>query len=666
MKISSFDVFDTVLTRVVGDPKAVFLLLGKQLLAQSFVSCTPEAFAHARSRAESRSYRNIGEIYTLANIYTELAIALQLTDEQCEKIMHLELELESELIRPVPIAIKCIQAAHDQGDYVVFMSDMYLPAAFIQKQLVHHAFWQEGDELYVSNEYGKSKASGDLFRELIARKKIFPMNLFHWGNDLSVDVQGAKKVGVKAQHFKEGNLNRYEQLLESHSRATEGLASAMAGASRLARLQVPASNLHEQALRNVAAGVVAPTLVGYVLWVLLQAKKIRLKRLYFVSRDGQILLEVARRLIDKLDIDCELHYIYGSRLSWNLPALASLDEDQTEQMLKRSSWMLDTTSALSLRDFWARVNIAPEEIEDCLASLGFRKEDWERILSTYEQQALHPLLDIRKVKDLILQKAVQQYKILINYLNQEKLLDATPKGVVDLGWFGSSYDSLYPILKSQDATLDVGLFFGLRSNAKKNQSSSKKGYFFDDRLQIGFKWALPEMGIVPLEMFCAADHGTVVSFIEENGQARPVFREEHNQKVIDWGLQLVRDAVYCFTENLLLETSLVNPYADVREASADVLKSFWMTPYELEANAWGAFPWEKGHSEKTDSLAESYQWAHVAKSFLTAKLASHQSIWTEGAIARSSPLVCNAMQGFLHYRRLLLVIKSKIRQTFTI
>jgi FMN phosphatase YigB (HAD superfamily) len=660
MQISSFDVFDTVLTRAVGDPKIIFLLLGKQLSKESFIECTSEAFAYSRIGAQYRAYKNIGERYTLHHIYVELAVALQLNDEKQMEVMRRELELESELIRAVQISRKNIQSARDRGDHVVFMSDMYLPTTFIQEQLARHSFWQEGDELYVSNEYGKSKATGDLFRKLIARKKILPMNLFHWGNDLRVDVQGAKKVGGNAQHFEEGNLNRYEQLLESHSRATEGLTSAMAGASRLARLQIPTSNFHEQALLDVAAGVVAPTLVGYVLWVLLQAQKIGLKRLYFVSRDGQILLEIARRLIDKLDIDCELHYIYGSRLSWNLPALASLNEEQAEQMLKRPSWILDTTSTLSLRDFWARVNIAPEEIEDFLASVGFQKENWERALSTHDQQALHPLLDDRKVKDLILQKAVQQHKILINYLSQEKLLDTTPKGVVDLGWFGSSYDSLYPILKSKNATLDIGLFFGLRSNTQKNQNSSKKGYFFDERLQIGHRWALPEMGIVPLEMFCAADHGTVISFIEEDGKAQPVFKEKHNQRVIDWGLPLVRTAVNYFAENLILEASLVNPYADVREASADVLKLFWLSPSESEATAWGDFPWEKGHSDKTDSLAKSYSGIDVAKSFITTRLTSNQSVWTEGAIARSSLPIRKTIQGFRRFRQSILAIKSKI------
>jgi FMN phosphatase YigB (HAD superfamily) len=665
MKIASFDVFDTVLTRIVGDPKAIFLLLGKKLFRLSLVACTPEAFARARIKAEPRAFNNIGEKCTLHHIYAEMAIALRLTDEQQEKIMQLELELESEFMRPVPIARKIIKSVRERHDRVAFLSDMYLPAEFIHEQLVRHSFWQEGDVLYVSNKYGKSKATGQLFQELIVSERVLPRRISHWGNDLHVDIRGAKKVGIKAQHFQDGNLNRYEQLLESYSYATEGLSSIMAGASRLVRLQIPVSSPYEEALRNVAAGVVAPILVGYVIWVLQQAQKKGLKRLYFVSRDGQILLEIARRLVGKLDIDCELRYVYGSRLSWNLPALAILDKDQVLQMLERPSWLLDITSAISVRDFLVRVNITPEEIESSLAKIGFKKANWERLLSSGEQQTLHLLLKESKVNDLILEKAAQQQKILINYLAQEKLLDTIPKGLVDLGWFGSSYDSLYPILKSKAATLDVGLFFGLRGRSQKNQSSSKKGYFFDEQSQTGFASALPGLAIVPLEMFCAADHSTVVGFIENSEQAYPLFKEKINQNVLDWGLPLVRDAVYSFVENLLLDNGLVNPYIDVREATMGVLNSFWLTPSESEAVAWGNFPWEKGHSERTDTLAANYNWLHIAKSFLTLRLAPHQGIWVEGSIARSSRPIRKAIKGFLRYQRLLSVTKSKFLKKIT-
>lgn len=663
-QISSFDVFDTVLVRSVGTPRAIFLLLGKELTSIGLINCTPEAFAQARIRSEHLAHRNIGEYYSLKHIYTELALGLQLTDEQREAILERECILESKLIHPVPTARELIQAARNQGQHIVFTSDMYLPANFIQEQLVRHSFWAEGDVLYVSNEYGKSKATGELFRELITRENALPTKITHYGNDLRSDIQGGKKVGLNVQHFPQGNLNHYEQILESYSAATEGLASAMAGASRLVRLQIPVFSRKEEALRDVAAGVVAPTLVGYVLWILQQAQIMKLKRLYFVSRDGQVLLQIARKLVGRLNIDCELHYIYGSRLSWNMPALISLDQQQAFEMLKRPSWILDSTSTLSIRDFLGRVYLTPEDISDSLASVGFTAKDWSRVLTSNEQKALHPLIENSQVIRLIFNKAAQQQQVLIKYLEQIGILDSTPKGIVDVGWFGSSYDTLATVLKTRGITLDVGLFFGLKGSCQNHQDDAKKGYFFDQRTQTGFQHALPELGIVPLEMFCSGDHGTVVSFREEGEQVRPVLREEQNQRVIDWGLPLVRKAINCFAENLLLDPCLVNPEADMREATSAVLQSFWSTPSEVEANAWGDFPWEKGHSEKTDSLAKSYNWLHLAKSVLTGKLPDNQSLWFEGAIARSSPLIRQGIKILLRYLRLLSVIKSKIRRYF--
>jgi predicted HAD superfamily hydrolase len=659
MQIASFDVFDTLITRVVGEAKAIFLLLGKQLANQCLIECTPETFARARIQAEPLAFTNMGKRYTLYHIYIELAIALGLNDDRQEKILQQELDLESKLMCPIPTGKSHLQAARERGERVVFVSDMYFPAEFIQEQLQRHQFWQDGDRLYVSNEYGKSKATGGLYQELITREGVSPDNITHTGNHPLIDVREAEKAGLRALCLEAGNLNRYEEILESYAYATEGLSSAMAGASRLARLEVPVSDPHQQAVRDVAAGVVAPTLVGYLLWVLLQAREMGLKRIYFVSRDGQILLEIAQKLLPKLKIDCELRYIYGSRLAWNLPALVSLDREGAFQMLKRSSWVLDATTEISIRDFLARVSITPEEIGDSLIAVGWQKPDWEKVLSPNEQQVLHPLLDNSHVKDLILEKAAQQQKMLMKYLAQEQLLDTAPKGLVDLGWFGSSYDALSPVLKSNDATLDVGLFFGLRSNSKNDRNPSKKAYFFDERSQTGFKEALPELGIACLEMFCSGDHGTVVSFREKQGQVQPVLREERNQKVIDWGLPLVREAVNCFCEHLLLDPDLVNPWSDMRAAAADVLRAFWLNPSEAEAKAWGDFPWEKGHGEKTDALAAPYNWSQAVRSFLTARLAPHPGTWQQGSITRSSPPIRMAIQGFLGYRRLLLSLKSK-------
>jgi len=86
--------------------------------------------------------------------------------------------------------------------------------------------------------------------------------------------------------------NRFEALLAAGPPA----AARFAVASAQARAAVPSATPHEAALRDVAAGVAAPLLAGYVAWLLLDAERRGIRRVYFLARDGQVLLDLARRL----------------------------------------------------------------------------------------------------------------------------------------------------------------------------------------------------------------------------------------------------------------------------------------------------------------------------------------------------------------------------------
>ena len=111
---------------------------------------------------------------------------------------------------------------------------------------------------------------------------------------------------------------RYARLLDGADAADLGrrLAAAATAAGAEHRLEDP----HLRAVDEVGRWVAAPLLVPYVLWLLCDARARGLKRLYFVARDGQVLLAIARRLAPRVGFDGELRYLYGSRRSWE-PAL---------------------------------------------------------------------------------------------------------------------------------------------------------------------------------------------------------------------------------------------------------------------------------------------------------------------------------------------------------
>jgi FMN phosphatase YigB (HAD superfamily) len=666
-QIASFDVFDTVLTRAVGSPYMVFLLLGRRLHRLSLIPCTPEAFAQARIEAQRRASRNAGGAdskVTLGEIYAELESVLGFTAAQCDQLIHLEYALEEELMRPVPGARQRLQAARARGQRVVFVSDMYLPAAFIQKQLAQHGLWGDGDGCYVSCEYAKSKATGALFRELLRHEGVTSTLVTHCGNDQRGDVRAAKRIGLRVTPFLDANPNRYEQILDSHAWATEGLSSVMAGASRQARLTVAAPSATRAALRDITASVTAPTLVGYVLWILRRAQQLGLQRLYFMSRDGQILLEIARRLVRQLPLACELRYLYGSRRSWLLPAITSIDEEQL-------SLLQSFSPSPTVRHLLSRVDIAPEDISDSLLSIGLAENSWSRHLRRSECQALYRVLqDDSRAHQLILQRAAARRALMIRYLRQEGLPDLTAWAMVDVGWVGRLQNALGRIFAPDEGTPPVGFYFGLRRNPPVTPSfGQQEAYFFNERRGVGFIDLLPHQGVqILLEVFCSGDHGQVIGFEKKGEEVCPILKDDLNPPLLDGGLELLRETIYCFIDHLLLDASLINVEADMRAATAEVLKAFWLRPAVAEARALAAFPCEIGFADDTSPvrLAEGYRWQHVVPPLWP--VPKHQSrlpMWPAGAQALTAPHVQVALKistlASRACRRLLRPVKRAIR-----
>jgi predicted HAD superfamily hydrolase len=92
----------------------------------------------------------------------------------------------------------------------------------------------------------------------------------------------------------------------------------VAGASRLARLRIEARNQSERSLRDITASVVAPQLVDFVNWTLSEAIRRGLKRIYYLSRDGQVLKLLAEKIKSARGLDIDLRYLYTGRQAWVL------------------------------------------------------------------------------------------------------------------------------------------------------------------------------------------------------------------------------------------------------------------------------------------------------------------------------------------------------------
>jgi FMN phosphatase YigB (HAD superfamily) len=384
-EVATFDVFETVLVRAVSPPQAVFDLAGRRAVEEGLLACSPQAFGRARAWAESRALHWHRAETTLERIYAELTAALGLPAEAGGRLGEIEMEVEAELLQPVPAGARLVQEHRARAGSVVYVSDMYLPAEFIQAQLERHGLFVPGDVLYVSHAHGSTKRGGALY-DVVAEAEGVPTSaLLHHGNDRRSDVEGAATAGARSVLLPAANPNRYEKALQEHRTSTDGLTATMAGASRLARLHVEPNGAREEALVDVAAGVMAPVLVAYVTWVLRRSEALGLRRVYFVARDGQVLLRVAEHLAPRLGIDLELRYLYGSRLVWNRVVASPTTNPQVWHSLIGLS-----SDGVANRDILERTGLDPATVERVIAGSGAGPDVWA---STTDRAPLFETLD---------------------------------------------------------------------------------------------------------------------------------------------------------------------------------------------------------------------------------------------------------------------------------
>lgn len=638
-QIACFDVFDTVLTRATGSPASVFLILGNELHTSGRIACTPEVFARLRVAAESTARRasSSGEV-TLSDIYRTLQQSLHLDDAQRDHVAQMEMDLERSLIRPVPRTLPLIRQARKAGARVVFASDMYHSRDFITSLLRDAAAFEEGDLVFVSSEHGCNKHDGQLFRKIAEACGTTARSIAHYGNDPMADVRRPRRLGAAASRCGDCDLTRYEAILERHSFATGGLSSLLAGAARVTRIHLEHSKRYEPAIDDVAAGVISPFLVAYVSWVLQQAKRRNLASLYFVSRDGQIMLDVARTLAPRLGVDCDLRYLYGSRQAWHIAGLHSIEPSDFD-------WIFEAGDRLTIEMVLRRLHLSADDVADVLAAEGIRAAHLGAPLTAQHRAIVENLLSPgRPLADLVLGKAAEQRSLLLRYLEQQGVLAEPAWGLVDIGWRGRVQHSLERAIAGARATRPIGYYVGLDRGPSARGMTNAVAYLFDSPANGG--WGrVPQGAAYIMEMFCQATHGMVTGYRVDQGRVIPVTNDVPTTARLEWGVRRIHDAVASCVDSLGADAGFLLGSSDLRSALHELFEEFWQRPSHAEAHRWGSFPYEDDQAGSIQKpLAASYTWSDTLSLAVSGRVPGRVVSWPAASFAMSNAAVRTTLQ----------------------
>ncbi|MBJ7357706.1 hypothetical protein [Nocardioides sp.] len=591
-RVRSFDVFDTVLTRRVGDPEVVLDLLAARLASAGDLAAPAHAFAAARRRTERELTRSTGRYSTLTDVHHAVAATLNEPPERAETWTRVEEDLERELTVAVPGAAEMLAEARAEADLVVFVSDTPHSESFVRELLERAGLATAADQVFTSAGRPCSKTDGGFFLAVAGElephlgRAEYEQVFHHVGDNRRSDVAGARVEGWSASWEPRAKLTRYERLLEAHTVDTGGVTSWLAGASRLARLEAEEAGVPAPVAR-VSAGAFAPMLVGYALWVAGQARLRGVKRLYFVARDGAVMLDAARHVLGVVAPELELRYLHGSRQPWIFGAAATSDV-----MLER--W------ATPRRDFTARTALARVGLtaEPAHGLTGHPLTDPARQdvpLSAGERDRLAGLLRTPPLVDVVRAAAERTADETLAYLRQEGLLDGVPSALVDAGWEGRTAAAFDHLVRRGDGGQTEHLVIGTLPSAADPRTEDGvrlTPWLFDRQREPGAWPGFPAPNLL-VEMLCAGTTGRTVGYRVEDDQVSPVLAAPDNQPVLDWGLPQMQAVAVRAAELVAPHLTEAALHLDLRPAVEAVLRAFWTDPTDDEAQAWGSFPWEE-------------------------------------------------------------------------
>jgi FMN phosphatase YigB (HAD superfamily) len=587
--VRTFDVFDTVLTRSVGDPEAVHMLAARSFLSAGSIASEPAALATSRLAVEWRLHDHLGRPPTLEEIHVELGRALSYDGKTAQLAADIELDIERQVSRAVPAARRLLAHARAADGRVVFISDTPLPSSFLRELLVAHALWQEDDLVFASAERGASKADGGLWAVVEQALGAEPLQFLHLGDNKMADVASARVAGWRASQVLGTGLNRYESRLELDAGVTSSLTSALAGASRMARLEASEEG-EPLGVATVAAGVAAPFLVGFALWLLDQARLRGLQRLYLVSRDGEVMLQVLERVARAVGSDVELRYLYGSRRVWHLASLGSGDRDDDD-------WIHADATVFSAQVLLDRVGLSAEEAHLSTGSGMFAPEQVHAVLGAKDRSRLREVAATAAFRNAAAARAASERLLLMDYLMQEGLGDGARTGIVDVGWLGSTSRSLDTVIRQAGLRpVDAFLYVGLTARASRYSGSElaqkQEAWLFDASRGRGLAGRLPDV-IALIETFCAGSHGSVTGFTRgRHDVVLPVLSRSVNVGADAWGLDRYRKILLNTVDHLTTSSVDLRVRCDLRQPVWDLLSAFWLTPTQAEVDAWGSFPYD--------------------------------------------------------------------------
>lgn len=348
--------------------------------------------------------------------------------------------------------------------------------------------------------------------------------------------------------------NRYERILQQDA----ALWSAASGAE------------YRDTFDRIAWNVISPVIVLYTLWIVTEAEKQGIRRLYFLARDGYLMHDVAETLCKSRKNGIICSYFFCSRYALRMAAYRFFDESAYDRLFLHA---FRQTAQCML----GRIGFDADERKRLYADISFQCEQEHRILGRSEFDSFcAKVRDSAVFREILSQKSEAAYPDTIGYIRQEGMQDYDTVGIVDLGWTGSLQMTLRRLLDSEHIqTRIIGFYMGMLDKPPSKASSVYRTWLFDENDLLVKSWFSHNL----MECICSAPHGMTMGYQSYQGKIIPILAKAENPSEKSERIRsLIDRMIRPFDEKLTYQSRH-------KTIALRLLRKLMLSPTEAEAMA---------------------------------------------------------------------------------
>lgn len=482
-KVISFDIFDTLITRNLENPKSVFDIVDKQLKNKNIII---EKYKETRIEAEriAREKSNKEEI-TLDEIYENFQVINKITPSEIDIIKKTEEEIEIAICEKNKNGFTIYEEAIKQNKEIVIISDMYLPKLVIEKILSKNNI--KYTKLYLSSELQLTKSKGSIFKFVLKDLNINSNEIMHFGDNRKSDFINPKKIGIEAEQIK-NNINQLK-----NNNFTENI---------MQNFILNNIDISQEYFWKLGYKILGPLLFTYAKWLNCNFEKNKYDKVFFLSRDG-LIMQKAFNIINPL-INTE--YLYASRRALIVPTLwlnPELDDIVNIMFLSKD---------MTLKAFIKKLGLEPDKYTKVVEENDYNLNQHINIFQEIKNQKF--LKFYNEIKADIKENSQKEHENLLKYISNKKFEGKV--AIVDIGWFGNMQKAFQKIIDLNKLECNLtGYYIGIVPESDNQNKYSMNGFLFEKNKNEDLFYKKKFFNAI-FEMFFSANHGSVKRYLEND------------------------------------------------------------------------------------------------------------------------------------------------------